>query len=351
VAGGKQSGAATASFLLGSDRIDAEVLSDGSATYTHGVAGLVSENRGGTTKVYHSDALNSVRALTNTSGTVTDTRSRDAFGGVVTTTGTTPTPFGFAGGFGYQQDSETGLMRLGHRMYDSSTGRFISRDPIRDGYNWYAYCNNDPVNAVDPTGQGWASMVVGGLVGVAAGVATGNILIGIAVGGIAAAALSNEVGNSLGDVVNDGIGGALIGGEGTIVIMPLFPRPIPTTPHPEPGLPGGTPIYRGGANPTMPEPGTEFSGQIGPPITAGPHIPHGTMNPIGTVDDIVGGGGSVSLFPEPYVPTRPDLLNPGHVNVILGPGYQPPGSLPPGPVPNPIPAAERIPKMIQSGKL
>jgi hypothetical protein len=37
-------------------------------------------------------------------------------------------------------------------MYDASTGRFLSRDPIRDGYNWYAYCDNDPANAVDPEG-------------------------------------------------------------------------------------------------------------------------------------------------------------------------------------------------------
>jgi hypothetical protein len=37
-------------------------------------------------------------------------------------------------------------------MYDTSTGRFISRDPIRDGYNWYTYCQNDPINDVDPKG-------------------------------------------------------------------------------------------------------------------------------------------------------------------------------------------------------
>jgi RHS repeat-associated protein len=147
-----KSGAATATYVLGDDSIDAEVLSDGSATYAHGVAGLVSENRGGVSKVYHSDALGSVRALTNTSGTVTDTRSRDAFGNVTTTTGTTPTAFGFVGGLGYQQDAETGLMRLGHRMYDSSMGRFISRDPIQYGYNWYGYCDSDSVNAVDNTG-------------------------------------------------------------------------------------------------------------------------------------------------------------------------------------------------------
>jgi RHS repeat-associated protein len=61
-------------------------------------------------------------------------------------------PFGFAGQHGYQTDTDTGLMRLGHRYYDSSTGRFISRDPIRDGYNWYTYCSNNPVNAIDPQG-------------------------------------------------------------------------------------------------------------------------------------------------------------------------------------------------------
>jgi RHS repeat-associated protein len=71
----------------------------------------------------------------------------------VAVTGTTPTPFGFAGQHGYQNDSVTGLMRLGHRFYDASVGRFLSRDPIRDGYNWYAYVNNDPVNGVDPEGQ------------------------------------------------------------------------------------------------------------------------------------------------------------------------------------------------------
>jgi len=70
----------------------------------------------------------------------------------VAVTGTTPTPFGFAGQHGYQSDSVTGLMRLGHRYYDASVGRFLSRDPIQDGYNWYAYVGNDPVNHVDPEG-------------------------------------------------------------------------------------------------------------------------------------------------------------------------------------------------------
>ena len=154
----QKTGGASATYVLGDDSIDSEVLSDGSAIYAHGAAGLISESRSGTSKFYHTDALGSVRALTNGSGSVTDSRSTDAFGLVVTTSGSTPTPFGFAGNHGYQQDDETGLMRLGHRMYDASTGRFISRDPIQDGYNWYVYCENDPVQKIDSGGL-WPAWV------------------------------------------------------------------------------------------------------------------------------------------------------------------------------------------------
>jgi RHS repeat-associated protein len=139
------------SYVLGSDAIDAPVLSDGAASYVY-AGGLVSEVRGGTSKFYHSDALGTTRAITNSGGSTTDSLTTDAFGMTVSGSGSTPTPFGFAGQAGYQSDPETGLMRLGHRYYDNSTGHFISRDPIRDGYNWYAYCGNDPVNALDPQG-------------------------------------------------------------------------------------------------------------------------------------------------------------------------------------------------------
>ncbi len=133
--------------------MDCAVLKDSAATYTHGL-GLVSEVRGGTSKFYHGDALGTTRAMTGSTGSVTDTRSTDAFGNTFTpgSSGTTPTPFGFAGQHGYQSDPDSALMKVGHRYYDSSTGRFLSRDPIQAGYNWYAYCENDPVNAVDPEG-------------------------------------------------------------------------------------------------------------------------------------------------------------------------------------------------------
>jgi RHS repeat-associated protein len=75
----------------------------------------------------------------------------DAFGAELSATGTWKGPFGYAGGFGYQEDS-SGLKLLGHRYYDPTTGRFLSRDPIMDGQNWYAYCGNEPVRRIDPEG-------------------------------------------------------------------------------------------------------------------------------------------------------------------------------------------------------
>jgi hypothetical protein len=39
------------------------------------------------------------------------------------------------------------------RYYDPITGRFLTEDPSRKGVNWYAYCENDPVNMTDPTGR------------------------------------------------------------------------------------------------------------------------------------------------------------------------------------------------------
>ena len=123
------------------------MINDGAAVYTPGI----SERRSGVSKWSHQDYLGSTKALTNSSETVTDTRQYDAFGLQTGSTGSNPTPFGFAGGWGYQSD-ETGLQLLGHRYYDPSTGRFLTRDPIKDGRNWYGYCDNNPIRLVDPNG-------------------------------------------------------------------------------------------------------------------------------------------------------------------------------------------------------
>jgi RHS repeat-associated protein len=127
--------------------VTAPVLSDGVATMVPGV----SEKSGGQTSTILSDRMGSMKAVTN-AGAVTDTAEFDAFGKVVSRTGTNATQKGFVGEAGYQEDGESGYKLLGHRYYDADTGRFLSRDPIQDGRNWYAYVDNNPLKAVDANG-------------------------------------------------------------------------------------------------------------------------------------------------------------------------------------------------------
>jgi RHS repeat-associated protein len=100
---------------------------------------------------------------TDSNQATTATKQYDAFGMQIASTGSSVSPFGFAGGFGYQEDSDSGLKLLGHRYYDSSTGRFLTRDPIEDGRNWYSYCENNPVILLDPKGlDAWYNHLLDG---------------------------------------------------------------------------------------------------------------------------------------------------------------------------------------------
>jgi len=145
---GKTDSAGTATFRRMGAGVTAPVLGDGSASFTPGI----SERRGSTSSFYGADYLGTNSSLYSSSETVSATRQYDAFGNLVGSSSSSSNPFGFAGNWGYQNDSDSGLKLLGHRYYDASTGRFLTRDPIKDGRNWYAYCWNSPVNAIDPNG-------------------------------------------------------------------------------------------------------------------------------------------------------------------------------------------------------
>jgi len=48
------------------------------------------------------------------------------------------------------------------RYYDPEAGRFTSRDPAKDGLNWYAYCRQNPLIYVDPDGECPLPIITGG---------------------------------------------------------------------------------------------------------------------------------------------------------------------------------------------
>ena len=72
---------------------------------------------------------------------------------------------------GYYYDSETGFYYLQSRYYDPEIGRFINADSYAStdatgllSTNMFAYCENDPVNRSDPSGEFW-NIVVGAALG------------------------------------------------------------------------------------------------------------------------------------------------------------------------------------------
>src|SRR5438067_13661225 len=90
---------------------------------------LVSTQIAGTTYYHHYDALGSTRQLTNAAGTVTDRIIYDAWGNVVSRTGTTPISMLWIGEVGYYYDVEIGSFSVRERPYEPLIGRWSALDP------------------------------------------------------------------------------------------------------------------------------------------------------------------------------------------------------------------------------
>lgn len=158
---GKTDSGGTKTFKRNGVGVTAPVLSDGVSAFTPGISTRTS----GATKFNHGDRLGTLGIETNSSQTVSSTKQYDAFGNLTSTSGSSTSPFGFAGGFGYQEDPDSSLKLLGHRYYDSSTGRFLTRDKIKDGRNWYVYCDGNPTKYIDDDGAKKKLIVIVGNLG------------------------------------------------------------------------------------------------------------------------------------------------------------------------------------------
>jgi RHS repeat-associated protein len=146
-------------------------------TYTYGLQ-RISENQivdnAWTPSFYGYDGGGSVRQLTNSAGTVTDTYEYDAFGNSFAKTGSTPNNYLYRG---EQYDPDLALYYLRARYYNPATGRFLSRDPKDSqaidahgtpvdpqALHKYLYAGGDPVNEKDPSGRDYveSALIEGG---------------------------------------------------------------------------------------------------------------------------------------------------------------------------------------------
>ena len=109
---------------------------------------------------YLKDLANTVLALANSSGSIVESYDYDAYGNVTIRNGSgnviPASAYGNRFLFqGREYDYTTQLYHFRARWYDPETGRWLSNDPIgiSGGLNLYAFCGNDPVNFVDPSGR------------------------------------------------------------------------------------------------------------------------------------------------------------------------------------------------------
>lgn len=122
--------------------------------------------------IFQHDQVMSVVAASKPNGGAAASLAYWAFGDTQTTTGSLATRLKYTG----REDDGTGLYYYRARYYcPSCGGRFISEDPkgFAAGVNIYAYGDNNPINARDPTGN-WAliddaiATVGGGILGLGA---------------------------------------------------------------------------------------------------------------------------------------------------------------------------------------
>ena len=217
-----KSGSRAGTFIVSGTQILREINSVATIDYLYDENGSpIGLTYKGKTYYYRKNLQGDIINITDGTGAKVVTYTYNAWGKLMSMTGNMElavnNPFRYRG---YYYDVETGFYYVSSRYYDPEIGRWISPEPnvynseFDDGagligYNVYAYCANNPVNNIDPTGEFVISTAV--LIGIGIGA-----LIGVTVGGVYGykKAVKNNVAKQ--DrwkyVVGYGLGGAVVGG-------------------------------------------------------------------------------------------------------------------------------------------
>ena len=227
---GKTINGVTTSFSYNGSLLMAQVAPGKSLLFSYDANGqAVSVNYNGTEYYYLRNGQNDIVGLMDESGVRVVEYIYDAWGKLISTTGTLATTLGADNPFryrGYYYDTETGLYYLTTRYYDPEVCRFISADVYMStgqgvlGGNMWAYCLNNPLIYEDSQGKIGilGTLLIGTAIGAAFGfigncitnlIAGDNILDGWALATISGAATGLLATSGLG-VAGQAIGNAII---------------------------------------------------------------------------------------------------------------------------------------------
>ena len=207
---GKTINGVTTSFSYNGSLLMAQVAPGKSLLFSYDANGqAISVNYNGTEYYYLRNGQNDIVGLMDESGVRVVEYIYDAWGKLISTTGTLATTLGADNPFryrGYYYDTETGLYYLTTRYYDPEVCRFISADVYMStgqgvlGGNMWAYCLNNPVNRFDTCGTwsmpNWEKIAIG-IAAIAVGVAvtaiTGGTAIPALIAGVKAACIAGAI--------------------------------------------------------------------------------------------------------------------------------------------------------------
>lgn len=120
--------------------------------YIYGADGLAyRKDLDGSIYTYNTNYRGDVLSVMDAEQNIKAEYQYDAYGNLVESN----IAAGFSDNFGYRgeyHDPESGYIYLRNRYLDPETGSFTTEDPIRDGLNWFSYCNGNPVKFTDPWG-------------------------------------------------------------------------------------------------------------------------------------------------------------------------------------------------------
>ncbi|HEY8364535.1 MAG TPA: RHS repeat-associated core domain-containing protein, partial [Haloplasmataceae bacterium] len=180
----------TCKYFLDGDKVLRETINSGSTTkyvdYLYDVDGtLIGFKYNNNIYLYIRNLQGDITKIVNESGNVVVEYVYDAWGNIVYQTSSELAKINPYRYRGYRYDEETGWYYLQSRYYNPEIGRFINADDSSIlsatqgeilSHNLYAYCGNNPVMMVDPSGfapKWWQTVLVAtAVIVVAAAVAT-----------------------------------------------------------------------------------------------------------------------------------------------------------------------------------